>query len=190
MRLDFRYKNHGQNDNAANKVWIRGSDTDNWVEAFDLDANQNEVDGTYKLSASIELSDLLRNAVPAQNFSTSAQIRWGQYGQSLAADNEGSAGYTFDDIRLYKVTDDIQMISIDTPIVNSCNLSANTPVKITIRNSTNAIIPASPGIPVRYRINGGGWVAETITTPVAANSNFQYTFSTGANLSANWFLSY
>lgn len=184
LRLDFRFKNHGQVDNGANKVWVRGSDMDDWVQAYDLYANQNAADAGYKLSSSIEISDVLQNAVPAQVFTTSFQVRWGQYGQTLAADNSGSAGYTFDDIRLYKVTDDIQMVSIDTPIVNSCNLSASTPVQITIRNSSNTIIPGSPGIPVRYKINGGGWVAETITTAIAANSNFQYTFSTGANLLA------
>ena len=26
IRLDFRYKNHGPGNNAANKVWIRGDD--------------------------------------------------------------------------------------------------------------------------------------------------------------------
>ncbi|MCB0741881.1 MAG: hypothetical protein KDB92_12735, partial [Chitinophagaceae bacterium] len=31
VRLDFRFKNHGQENNAANKVWIRGSDQDNWI---------------------------------------------------------------------------------------------------------------------------------------------------------------
>lgn len=183
LRLDFRFKNHGQISNPANSVWIRGSDTDNWIQVYDLFANQPSVDGSYKLSASIELSDYLRNSLPPQNFSTSFQVRWGQYGTHLAADNYGSAGYSFDDIRLYKVTDDIQMVSIDTPSVNSCNLSANTPVKITIRNSVNAAIPGAPGIPVRYRINGGSWVNETITAGVAANSTHQYTFATGANLS-------
>jgi len=181
LRLDFRFKNHGQVDNGANKVWIRGSDMGNWVEAYDLYANQKDVDAGYKLSSSIEVSDVLRNAFPPQNFTTSFQVRWGQYGQTLAADNSGSAGYTFDDVRLYKVTDDIQMLSVDTPIVNSCNLSASTPVKITIHNSANTAIS---NIPVRYKINGGSWVDEVINTAVGANSNFQYTFSTGANLLA------
>jgi hypothetical protein len=55
LRLDFRFKNHGQVDNGANKVWIRGSDMGNWVEAYDLYANQKDVDAGYKLSSSIEV---------------------------------------------------------------------------------------------------------------------------------------
>ncbi|MGB3006267.1 MAG: T9SS type A sorting domain-containing protein, partial [Chitinophagaceae bacterium] len=183
IRLDFRYKNHGQTTNAANKVWVRGTDLDNWIEVFDLAANQNEVDGSYKLSASIQVSDFLKNALPPQNYSSSFQVRWGQFGLFSAADNEGYAGYSFDDIRLYKVTDDLQLMSIDEPIVNSCNLGTAIPVKITIKNNSETAIPASPGIPVRYRINNGTWVNETINTGIAANTSYQYTFSNTADLS-------
>lgn len=182
IRLDFRYKNHGQSSHATNKAWVRGSDTNNWIEAFDLAANQNEADGSYKLSSSIQVSDLLNNAVPAQNFSTSFQVRWGQYGQYIASDNSGYAGYSFDDIKLYTATDDMQLLSIDTPIVNSCNLGASVPVKITVRNNSEA---ALANVPVQYSINGGAPVVETITTSIPANSNYQYTFATAANLSAN-----
>ncbi|MBK6937616.1 MAG: hypothetical protein IPH18_12580 [Chitinophagaceae bacterium] len=182
LRLDFRYKNHGQSSHAANKLWIRGSDANNWIEAFDLAANQNEADGSYKLSSSIQVSDLLKNAIPAQNFSTSFQIRWGQYGQYIASDNSGYAGYSFDDIKLYSATDDMQLLSIDTPVVNSCNLGAAVPVKITVRNNSEM---ALANVPVQYNINGGAPVVETITTSIPANSNYQYTFASAANLSAN-----
>lgn len=182
LRLDFRYKNHGQGSHATNKVWIRGSDVNNWIEAFDLAANQSEVDGSYKLSSSLQVSDLLKNAIPAQNFSTSFQVRWGQYGQYSAADNSGYAGYSFDDIKLYTATDDMQLLSIDTPVVNSCNLGAAVPVKITVRNNSEA---ALANVPVQYSINGGAPVIETITASIPANSNYQYTFTATANLSAN-----
>jgi hypothetical protein len=176
LRLDFRFKNHGQNTNAANKVWIRGNDQQIWIDVYDLAANQNPVDGTYKLSSSIELSDYLQNN--GQNFSTSFQVRWGQYGQYIAADNDGGAGYTFDNIRLYEVTDDIQLISIDTPIVNSCGLSANTPVRISVRNTSNNTLS---NIPVQFRVNGGAWTMEQISS-IAANTTISYTFTATANL--------
>ena len=159
IRLDFKYKNHGQGNNPANKVWIRGEDVDSWIEAYDLFANQNPVNGTFRQTSSIELSDLLIAA--AKDFETSFQIRWGQFGAHMVADNEGAAGYTFDDIRLYKVTDDMQMISIDTPVVNSCGLTANTPVRIAVRNSRNTVVNT---VPVRFRVNGGAWTSENISS--------------------------
>ncbi|MEO6610932.1 MAG: S8 family serine peptidase [Chitinophagaceae bacterium] len=182
IRLDFRYKNHGQGSNPANKVWIRGKDDQVWIEAYDLYANQNEVDGSYKKTLSIELGDLLRNvSPPLQNFTSSFQVRWGQFGKQQAADNDGGAGYTFDDIRLYKVVDDMQMISIDTPIVVSCGLTINTPIKITVRNSNNAAVA---GVPVRFRVDGGSWLNPAETTgPIPANDTVQYTFTATGDLS-------
>jgi hypothetical protein len=177
IRLDFFYNNHGQLPNPANNVWVRGNDTQPWIQAYDLFANQNDP-GTYKKSGSIELNNLL--AANSQNFSSSFQVRWGQWGQMIAADIGSAAGYTFDDIHLYKVANDMQMISIDSPKVSSCGLNSTTPVKITLRNSSNT---ALSNIPVMYRIDGGAWVTETIAS-VNPVSSLQYTFTTTANLSA------
>ncbi|HYC41222.1 MAG TPA: S8 family serine peptidase [Chitinophagaceae bacterium] len=180
VRLDFRFKNHGQGSNAANRVWIRGSDTQPWVLVYDLYANQNDADGTYRLSNSIQLSDSL--LAYGQNFSSSFQVRWGQWGQLPAADNFSGSGYSFDDVRLYRAVDDLELVSVDTPIVSSCNLSATTPVRVTVRNNSNSAVAS--GISVRFRVNGGSWTAENLGG-VAANTSLQHTFAATANLAAS-----
>lgn len=177
IRLDFRYKQHNQLPDAADKVWIRGADTNNWIEAYDLYANQADK-GLFKKSASIEISDLL--VTNGQALTSSFQVRWGQWGQIILADNDGGAGYTFDDIHVYQVADDIQMISIDSPIVSSCALGAMVPVRINVRNSVNAV---RTGIPVRYTIDGGTEIQETIPA-INGNATLLYEFATRANLSA------
>ncbi len=179
IRFDFRYKNHGQEPNNANKVWIRGNDQQPWILVYDLFANQGDVDGTYKLITGIELADSLQ--AHGQNYSSSFQVRWGQWGRILAADNYGGAGYSFDDIRLYSVTDDIQMVSIDAPIVASCDLSATTQVDVTVRNSANSTIS---GIPIVLEVDGVVITTETLPD-IPANTSISYTFTPGtANLSA------
>ncbi|MCX8019274.1 MAG: S8 family serine peptidase [Chitinophagaceae bacterium] len=178
IRLDFRFKNHGQAAHPANKVWIRGNDTSPWIEVFDLYSGQAPPDSAYRLSPSLEISDILQAS--GQNFSSSFQVRWGQFGSHMAADLSTGNGYTFDDIRLYRVTDDIQMISIDTPVVNSCNLSAATPVRITLRNTANNVVS---NVPVIYRVNGGPWITENIPS-MNPNTIIQYTFTNTADLSA------
>jgi hypothetical protein len=179
IRLDFRYKNHGQVNNAANRMWIRGSDGNSWIQVYDLYANQNDPDGSYKHSPSIELNDVLSAA--SQNYSSSFQVRWGQFGQYIAADNESRAGYTFDDIRLIRVTNDIQLISVDTPVSASCGLNNAVPVKITIRNTANSTIN---NIPVVLKVDGNIIATETIVS-IAANTTIQYTFNpASADLSA------
>ncbi|MES1225273.1 MAG: CARDB domain-containing protein, partial [Bacteroidota bacterium] len=176
IRLDFRFKHHGQAPDAANNVWVRGDDQKTWISVYDLYANQGDA-GIFNKSASIELSDTLLSGT--QNFSSSFQVRFGQWGQILTADNETGAGYTFDDIHLYRVTDDIQMISIDTPIVASCGLGSAVPVKLTVRNSAATTIN---NIPVSFRRDGGAIITETIPS-VNGNTSLQYTFAASVDLS-------
>jgi hypothetical protein len=149
-----------------------------WIPVYDLYANQNPADGSYKLSSSIELADSL--AVYGQAFSSSTQARWGQWGQYMAADNEGGAGYSFDDIRIYRAIDDVQAIGLDTPVVVACGLNNAVPVKLKLRNSKGSTIN---NIPVVLRVDGNIVANETITS-IAANSSIQYTFTATANLSA------
>ncbi|MBS1759414.1 MAG: S8 family serine peptidase [Bacteroidetes bacterium] len=178
IRLDFRYKNHGQLSNAANKLWIRGNDLANWISVYDLFANQNPVDSNYKLSSSIQLADSLM--AHTQNFSSSFQARWGQWGQYMTADNESGAGYTFDDIRIYKAVDDIQMISIDAPTALACGYTATVPVKVTVNNTSSAV---KTNIPVVLLVDGATIATETIAS-INAKSIIQYTFTATADLSA------
>lgn len=179
IRLDFRYKNHNQLPNTANQLWIRGNDNASWIPVYDLYANQNLNNGTYKLSSSIEIADSL--AAHGQAFSSSFQARWGQWGKFMAADNISGSGYSFDDIRLYKAIDDIQMVSIDTPVVVACGLSSTVPVKATVRNTSPVAIN---NIPIVLRVDGIVVATETVPS-VAGNATLQYTFNPGtANLSA------
>lgn len=177
IRLDFVYKNHGQEPGNANKVWIRGDDQKPWIEVYDLYDSQLDP-GIFKKSKSIELSDIL--AANSQDFSTSFQVRFGQFGVILAADNDGGEGYTFDDIHLYKVDNDIQAVSLDSPIVFSCALTNATPIRITIRNSADTTVMT---IPVRFSVDGGP-VSSDVIASVAGNTNFTHVFTSTADLSA------
>lgn len=176
IRLDFQYKHHGQLPHPANQLWVRGNDQSPWLPAYDLDDNQAEP-GVFRKTPSLEISDLL--LANGQEFSSSFQAKWGQWGRFNTTDQKSAAGYTFDDIRLYTVVNDIQLISIDTPIVASCGLDAQVPVRITVRNSANDPIGS---IPVSYRVNGQAVVTETIAS-IPGNSSVDYSFIQRANLS-------
>lgn len=177
IRLDFQYKHHGQTPHAANRLWVRGDDQKPWLLVYNLDQPDLEP-GVYVKIPSLEISDLL--LANGQNFSSSFQVRWGQWGRLNAVDRESGGGYTIDDIRLYKAIDDIQMIAIDTPVLSSCGLNANAPVRVIVRNSAN---DPMLNIPVSYRVNGQAVVTETIPV-IAGNSTIEYNFSQTANLAA------
>lgn len=176
LRLDFQYLNHGQTPSSSNRVWVRGSDTQPWVEAYKLDS-ANHALGTYLKSGSIEISNIL--AANGQALTPGFGVRWGQWGQYQATDRQTAAGYTFDDIRLYEVFNDVQLVQIDEPKQNNCALTSSTTVKITVRNASNAILT---NIPVHYRINSGALVTETIPS-LGPKAILQYSFTTPANFS-------
>jgi hypothetical protein len=178
VRLNFRYKNHGQKTNVNNKVWIRGKDTDTWIEAYDLFSNQNSSEAGYKMTTGIELSNLL--SAHNKNFTSSFQIRLGQWGKMITADPFNGAGYTFDDIEIYTVVDDIQMIGLVKPGAESCGLGNQEAVTIRIRNSSAKDISQ---IPVVYRLANGTIVEETIAS-IAKRTTIDYTFAVKADLSA------
>ncbi|WP_028788093.1 S8 family serine peptidase [Terrimonas ferruginea] len=177
IRLDFLYKHHGQLDNNANRVWVRGSDLDPWIQVYDLYANQSDP-GVFRRSSSLEVSDALVAA--GQAFTSSFQVRWGQWGQIQTADNENAAGYTLDDVHFYIVANDMQMVSIDTPVVASCGLDNNVPVRIRVRNSVNTAVT---DVPVRYQVDAGGVVNGTIAS-IPGNGTAVYQFPATADLSA------
>jgi len=170
IRLDFQYMNHGQLPNSANRVWVRGSDAQPWIEVYKLDSAAQPA-GTYKKSGSVELSNFL--AVNGQSFTPSFGVRWGQWGQYQTTDRQYAAGYTFDGIRLYEVFNDVQLAKLDSPLVNSCGLNASTQLKVTVRNASNT---ALANVPIYYRINGGAPVMETIAS-IGAKASLQYTFT-------------
>ncbi|MCF0055823.1 S8 family serine peptidase [Dyadobacter sp. CY356] len=178
IRLNFRYKNHGQKSNPDNSVWVRGSYNDPWILVYNLYANQNPADAAYKLSSSIELSNKLREN--GQTLSSSTQIRWGQYGDISTADPTSGAGYSFDDIQLSIATDDIQMISLNSISQASCGLSNNQQITISVRNSSDHTIT---NIPVNYKLGNGSEIHETIPS-IDARTTINFTFSTTQNMAA------
>ncbi|MEO6283769.1 MAG: S8 family serine peptidase [Dyadobacter sp.] len=178
IRLNFSYKNHGQKSNANNKVWVRGKDTDPWIEAYDLFANQKIAQEGYKTPSGIEISSLL--SANNKNFSSSFQVRMGQWGRMITADYTAGAGYSFDDIKLFTVTDDIQMLSLLQPAAANCGLGNSESIVVQIRNSSARDIT---NVPVNYQIGNGPVIQETIAA-ISKRTTISYTFVNKADLSA------
>ncbi|MFZ1451240.1 MAG: S8 family serine peptidase [Ferruginibacter sp.] len=161
LRLDFYYKNHGNENNPNNKVWIRGDDTRAWVLAYDLVTNQAAL-GQYK-HAVININDVLDTVLPAQPISSSFQIKFSQQGNTSAnvpypiIDQDD--GYTFDDVGIKEVSNDVGITRIISPAVSGCGLAGNQTVSFEIKNYSSTTFT---NVPVYYNVNGGSDVMETI----------------------------
>jgi hypothetical protein len=182
LRFDFYYFNHGQANNAGNKVWVRGSENDSWVQAYDLFINQAGL-GLWK-HAIININEVLGNAVPAQNITQTFQIKIGEEGNTSSNEvnpvTDNDDGYTFDDLALNQAVNDLAIKKIISPDNGGCGLTANNSVSVTIKNYNNTVLN---NINVSYQVNGGAVVTETILS-IAANQSLDYTFAQTANLSA------
>ena len=183
LRFDFYYKNHGQYNNPNNKVWIRGSDTQPWILAYDLVANQAEL-GNWK-HALINVNDVLDTVLPAQPVTTSFQIKFGQQGNTSAnvpyPELDQDDGYTFDDVLFSEALNDVSILNVISPLASGCNMSGAQPVTIQIKNYSAT---GFSNVPVNYKINGGATVSELVPA-IAPNSTQTFTFSTAANLTLN-----
>lgn len=74
LLLSFVWYDHGDEGDAQDKVHIRGSDVDPWLEVYDFAANSNN--GSWTRLRDIDLSAIL--LAGSQNFSTSTRIRFQQ----------------------------------------------------------------------------------------------------------------
>lgn len=170
LRADFRQMNsHFGFPNDA--FWVRGSDTSQWIRITAV----TRTDTNYRLSASLPIADSL--AAHGQQFSSSFQMRWGQ--SSVFTSLIKNRMYAIDDIRLYHVSNDLQLLKVDTPSVMSCAVTGNVPLKVTVYNSHFTTLT---NIPVKYMLNDGQWIEEIIPS-IPAKSSIKYTFNSQIDLS-------
>jgi hypothetical protein len=171
VRLEFSYLLHGvPKTKDSNEVWVRGNDKQSWQHLFYYDRdilNQGQVLN----SGSLSLSDVLRNN--SQNFSTSFQVRFGQYDTSCISLRDYGNGLTLDDIKLYTVQNDMQLISVVHPDKVECGLMGMVPLTIKLYNS---VFKTLNNVRVYYKVDGGNVVSEVISS-IAGKDTIDYTFN-------------
>ncbi len=90
---------HGEESSTNDRVWIRGSNTDSWVQIYDLWFNQGS-SGNWNTVSGLDIDATLAGASPTQTVSSTFQIRFGQQDNFPATSTTTSDGYTFDDISI------------------------------------------------------------------------------------------
>ncbi len=99
LELEFSYMHHGEENHPNDRVWIQGSNTDSWVQIYDLHANQG-TGGIYNQVIGLDIDSILANATPPQRVSSTFQVRFGQEDNLSATSPTGTDGYSFDDIAI------------------------------------------------------------------------------------------
>ena len=179
VRCEFDYLMHGiPKFDTGNMVWVRGSDSDPWLPLLQYHIDTANLGVIYN-SGSLSLTDIL--AAGGQTFSSSTQVRFTQYDTSLISATYFGNGLTMDNFKLYLVTDDVQLLSIDSVYHYNCGLSANVPMRIKVRNGVNNTVH---NIAVHYQLDGQPVVSGIIDS-IPGKDTAEYTFSQPMDLSAN-----
>ena len=97
LELSFFYMHHGEAAHSWDNVYIRGSSSDTWVEAYDLYANQ-ALAGIWKEVSGIDIDALL--TAQGQTVSSTFQIAFSQQDDDVSYTKMMSAGITVDDISI------------------------------------------------------------------------------------------
>ncbi len=93
LELSFWYSDHGDETNSEDRVWIRGSDSDNWITIYYLDPGKR-TDNVYSFVAGLDIDAALSSATPPQTVSETFQVKFVQKGKTFTAGD----GISFDNI--------------------------------------------------------------------------------------------
>jgi len=177
IRLEFDYKLHGYSgEEDSNKVYVRGSDTQPWQHIYAYD-KKNAATGKTANSGSLSLTDAMLAA--KQNFSASTQFNFIQSDVSLISTNSFGRGFTMDNLKIYTVQNDAQLLSIVSPIISECGLTGMQPLTIKVRNGINQTLN---NIQLYYKYDDNAIVNETIAS-LSGKQTINYTFNNKINLS-------
>ena len=144
--LDFKHMHHGDENHANDRVWVRGSSADPYIQIFNLAANQGSA-GQYNVVKDLDITAAL--AAASQQFGTTFQVRFGQEDDFSAISPTGTDGRTFDDVVVRHVlNNDMTIQSINLPADQSCG-SLTQDVEVVVFNAganTQSNIPLTVDI--------------------------------------------
>lgn len=161
LTLSFWFAHHGEESHVNDRVWVRGSSTDAWVQAYDWYANRGGT-GTF-VQATVDLTAVLTGA--GQTPSATTGIRFGQEDNFPATSTTASDGFTVDDIE------------ITTPSSNSLLWSTT--------DTTNSITGVGVGTYTVTATDVNGCMATDSAVIVAPTLSGDLTQATAGNTASN-----
>ncbi len=95
LNIDFWMMDHGEEVDANDRVWIRGSNTDSWIEVYNL-VSPNLSNGVWHNISIPRIDTIITNA--GQTLTSTFEVRFGQEDNFTSSSITASDGFTFDDI--------------------------------------------------------------------------------------------
>jgi hypothetical protein len=174
LELIFNYANHGEENSPNDRVWMRGSSANAWVEVYNLYANRPGT-GQYA-QVTLDIDALMQTA--GQTITSTFQLRFGQEDNFQAASPTSSDGFTFDDVSItgsLPLPNNAGITALLSPVLGA--VAGSYPVDVTMNNFGNNTLN---NVDIYWSINGAAPTLVNFTGPALAQST-----STTVNLSAS-----
>ena len=101
LNIDFWMMDHGEELDANDRIWIRGSNTDSWIEVYNL-VSPNLSNGVWHNITIPRIDTIISNA--SQTLTSTFEVRFGQQDNFPSSSITSSDGFTFDDISITTTT--------------------------------------------------------------------------------------
>lgn len=168
--LRFKWTQFNESGHANDKLWVRGADTQPWIEALDLYQAFGSIDDVEQSSAVINLSDLLSQN--GQSVSNTTQIRFGQQGTAIAVvtafPNIGFGGVLLRDFELFEIGPDLAMADIVAPLTHNCGYPGTQTFSFNFRNSHHQSLTGSKA---SFKLDNGSATTHNLGTLLANSLN-------------------
>lgn len=150
----FKWTQFNERELANDRLWVRGSDTQPWIEALNTYDAFGANDDVEQSSSIINLTSLL--AQNSQSVSTTTQIRFGQQGDGVsvktAFPNIGHGGILLQDFELFEVGPDLVAGEIVAPLEHNCGYPGNQIFSFEFRNTHHQTIT---GTKTNFQLDSG-----------------------------------
>ncbi|BDS10034.1 right-handed parallel beta-helix repeat-containing protein [Aureispira anguillae] len=173
LELTFWYSNHGEESSPNDRVWMRGSSSNAWVQVYDLYANRPAV-GQYA-QVVLDIDALMQTA--GQAITSTFQIRFGQEDNFPASSPTASDGFSFDDVSItgsLPLPNNAGITAMLSPVTGAA--AGTYPIDVTLHNFGNNALDT---VTVEWEMGGVAQPSVLFTGPTLAQST-----GTTVNLSA------
>jgi MYXO-CTERM domain-containing protein/uncharacterized repeat protein (TIGR01451 family) len=144
--LDFSHMQHGDESSPNDRVWVRGSSSNTYVELYNLTVG-GPTSGQYQTVQDVNITTALSGA--GQQFTNTFQLRFGQEDNFDATSPTGTDGRTFDNILVRRVlNNDVAVQAIAAPSDQACG-SQMDDLTVTVLNAgaiTQSMIPLTVNV--------------------------------------------
>lgn len=170
VRMEFDYIIHNVPKSSDNELSVKGSNGKLFRVLYPYDIRRVNV-GRVLNSGSLSLSDAMADA--GDNFSAATQLQFKQNDVSLVGGKYVGNGMTIDNVRLYTVQNDVQLLQVVSPSFLECGVTGPVPLTVTIRNGVSQV---QNNVKISYRLDNGDVVTENIAS-LSGKEKRDYTFS-------------